>query len=77
MLDDHASPSDRPIDEAIDEAEIESFPASDPQSSWAGPDPVAPAPESTAQESGATPTDTGGDGSSSQDHTGGVMGRRP
>ena len=30
---------DRQLDEAIDEAEDESFPASDPQSSWAGPDP--------------------------------------
>ncbi|HVB93285.1 MAG TPA: hypothetical protein VND67_03120 [Acidimicrobiales bacterium] len=38
MLDDHPGPSAHPIDEAIDEAEKESFPASDPQSSWAGPD---------------------------------------
>ena len=30
-----------PADDAVDEAERESFPASDPQSSWAGPD-VAP-----------------------------------
>jgi len=30
--------SDGALDEAIDEAEDQSFPASDPQSSWAGPD---------------------------------------
>jgi hypothetical protein len=26
------------VDEAVDEVEQESFPSSDPQSSWAGPD---------------------------------------
>lgn len=26
------------LQSAVDEAEVESFPASDPQSSWAGPD---------------------------------------
>ena len=63
MLDDHASSSEHPIDEAIDEAEKESFPASDPQSSWAGPDPVAPASESPAPAPGGSPTTTGSDGS--------------
>jgi hypothetical protein len=41
MYDDPAGPSDPLIDQAVDEAEKQSFPASDPQSSWAGPDPVA------------------------------------
>src|ERR1035437_2132065 len=43
MHDDHAGQSDHPLDAAIDEAENESFPASDPQSSWAGTDPASPA----------------------------------
>lgn len=42
MHDDPTGRRDHPIDEAIDEAEEESFPASDPQSSWAGPDQMAP-----------------------------------
>ena len=41
MHDDPTGQRDHPIDEAIDEAEEESFPASDPQSSWAGPDQIA------------------------------------
>ena len=36
---------DGKLDEAVDEAEDESFPASDPQSSWAGPVPEAEQPE--------------------------------
>src|ERR1035437_4903484 len=43
MQEDHAGQSDHPLDAAIDEAENESFPASDPQSSWAGVDPASPA----------------------------------
>jgi len=43
MHDDHAGQSDHPLDAALDEAENESFPASDPQSSWAGADPASPA----------------------------------
>jgi uncharacterized protein YndB with AHSA1/START domain len=43
MHDDHAGQSDHPLDAAIDEAENESFPASDSQSSWAGVDPAFPA----------------------------------
>jgi hypothetical protein len=35
-------PGDGSVDEEIDEAERESFPSSDPQSSWAGPGDVAP-----------------------------------
>ena len=31
-------PPDPEVDAAVDEAEEESFPSSDPQSSWAGPD---------------------------------------
>ena len=69
MLDDHASSSDHPIDEAIDEAEKESFPASDPQSSWAGPDPVALGSESTSPVPGASPDNTGSDGSSGPETT--------
>jgi hypothetical protein len=63
MLDDHASSSEHPIEEAIDEAEKESFPASDPQSSWAGPDPVALASEPTSPAPDGSPTSTGNDGS--------------
>jgi hypothetical protein len=35
-------PTGRPTEEAVDEAEEESFPSSDPQSSWAGPDEPPP-----------------------------------
>ncbi|MGP8006143.1 MAG: hypothetical protein ACLP2J_03800 [Acidimicrobiales bacterium] len=31
-------PTDDELDAEVDEAEVESFPSSDPQSSWAGPD---------------------------------------
>ncbi len=68
MLDDHARSSVHPIDEAIDEAEKESFPASDPQSSWAGPDPVARPPESTTPASGG-PSTTNSRGSSGPETT--------
>lgn len=64
MLDDQASPSDRPIDAAIDEAEKESFPASDPQSSWAGPDPVGLDSESAWPVPGAPPAHAVSRGSS-------------
>jgi hypothetical protein len=64
MLDDHDRPSDHPIDAAIDEAEKESFPASDPQSSWAGPDPVALIPEPTLPGQGGTTTNRRSQGSS-------------
>ena len=47
---------DRQLDEAIDEAEDESFPASDPQSSWAGPD-LSAHPDPVAAE--PTPVDAG------------------
>jgi hypothetical protein len=40
-------PPDPEVDAAVDEAEEESFPSSDPQSSWAGPD--------TPQEPGGDP----------------------
>lgn len=33
-------PGDEQVDEQVDEAELESFPASDPPSSWAGRDDV-------------------------------------
>lgn len=42
MRDDHGPEGAHPDDETIDEAEKESFPASDPQSSWAGPDMAPP-----------------------------------
>jgi hypothetical protein len=35
------------LDAEVDEAEIESFPSSDPQSSWAGPDLPRRAPQSS------------------------------
>jgi len=60
MLDDHARSSVHPADKAIDEAEMESFPASDPQSSWAGPDPVALASESTTPAGPSTRADSQG-----------------
>lgn len=68
MLDDHARSGVHPIDEAIDEAEKESFPASDPQSSWAGPDPVALA-ESTPPTAGGPSTHADSDGSSGPETT--------
>ena len=64
MLDDHARSGAHPIDEAIDEAEKESFPASDPQSSWAGPDPAALASASTPPLPDSPPTDADSQGSS-------------
>src|SRR5665647_1086718 len=54
MHDDHAGQSDHPIDAALDEAENESFPASDPQSSWAGADPASPA-APAAGDAGSAP----------------------
>lgn len=68
MSDDHARSGVHPIDEAIDEAEKESFPASDPQSSWAGPDPVALASESTP-EPGRPSTGADSPGSSGPETT--------
>jgi hypothetical protein len=64
MLDDHTGLGDHPIDEAIDEAEKESFPASDPQSSWAGPDPAALDSESMVAAPGGPSTHSDGQGSS-------------
>ncbi|MGH9096687.1 MAG: hypothetical protein ACRDWB_04620 [Acidimicrobiales bacterium] len=64
MLDDHARSGAHPNDEAIDEAERESFPASDPQSSWAGPDPVTLASKSTPPPAGGPSTHPDSDGSS-------------
>ena len=69
MLDDHARSSVHPVDEAIDEAEKESFPASDPQSSWAGPDPVALVSESATPAPGGPSTHTDGQGSSGSETT--------
>jgi hypothetical protein len=69
MLDDHAGSSLRPVDEAIDEAEEESFPASDPQSSWAGPDPVPLASESTTPAPGAPSPNADRQGSSGPETT--------
>ncbi|HEY1989064.1 MAG TPA: hypothetical protein VGG43_06345 [Acidimicrobiales bacterium] len=69
MLDDHARSGAHPIDEAIDEAERESFPASDPQSSWAGPDPVALASESATPATAGPSTNADSDGSSGPETT--------
>jgi hypothetical protein len=69
MPDDHARSGVHPIDEAIDEAERESFPASDPQSSWAGPDPVALASGSAMRATGDPSTNADPDGSSDPETT--------
>jgi hypothetical protein len=60
MHDDPDGQPDQPIDDAIDEAEVESFPASDPQSSWAGPDQGVRASE--ASPGRAPLSKSGGDG---------------